>query len=58
MRFPGQYEDAETGLYYNRYRYYDPADGMFVSPEPLGVAGGSGYYGYHELIQPEDARHP
>lgn len=46
LRFPGQYEDAETGLYYNRYRYYDPADGMFVSPDPLGVAGGSGYYGY------------
>ncbi len=39
-RFPGQYEDAETGLYYNRFRYYDPLTGQYVSPDPVGLTGG------------------
>ena len=33
--------DEETGLYYNRARYYDPALGRFVSEDPIGLAGGS-----------------
>jgi RHS repeat-associated protein len=37
LRFPGQYHDAETGLSYNVERYYDPADGRFRSPDPLGL---------------------
>ena len=32
-RFQNQYEDRETGLYYNRYRYYDPALGTYISPD-------------------------
>lgn len=40
-RFPGQYEDAETGLYYNRFRHYDPQHGAYVSLDPIGLRGGS-----------------
>ena len=38
LRFPGQYHDDETGLYYNVYRYYDPATGRYLSQDPLGLA--------------------
>jgi RHS repeat-associated protein len=41
LRFPGQYHDAETGLHYSLYRYYDPATGWYLSPDPLGVVFGS-----------------
>ena len=44
IRLQGQYEDGETGLYYNRYRYYDPHAGRFVSQDPLGMAAGSNPY--------------
>jgi RHS repeat-associated protein len=37
LRFPGQYHDAESGLHYNVYRYYDPSTGRYVSPDPLGL---------------------
>ncbi|MDP9930421.1 RHS repeat-associated core domain-containing protein [Variovorax paradoxus] len=40
IRFQGQYFDEETGLHYNRHRYYDPASGRFVSQDPIGLAGG------------------
>ncbi|MFJ8690497.1 DUF6531 domain-containing protein [Micromonospora wenchangensis] len=40
LRFPGQYFDAETGLHYNRFRYYDPATARYLSPDPLGLCGG------------------
>lgn len=39
FRFPGQYEDAESGLHYNRFRYYDPADGRYISADPIGQTG-------------------
>jgi len=35
FRWPGQYEDEETGLYYNRFRYYDPESGEYVSQDPI-----------------------
>lgn len=36
----GQYEDRETdGLYYNRFRYYDTNSGLFISLDPIGLAG-------------------
>lgn len=40
FRYPGQYEDVETGLYYNRFRYYDPTVGMFISQDPIRLKGG------------------
>ncbi len=39
--FPGQYLDEETGLFYNRFRYYDPGVGSFISPDPIGLRGGA-----------------
>jgi RHS repeat-associated protein len=35
FRYQGQYEDAETGLYYNRFRYYSPDEGMYISQDPI-----------------------
>ncbi|TDR42424.1 RHS repeat-associated protein [Tahibacter aquaticus] len=46
IRFEGQYFDAETGLHYNRFRYYDPDIGRFVSQDPISVWGGSNTYQY------------
>ncbi len=46
IRFQGQWEDAETGLYYNRFRYYDPGSGGYLSPDPIGILGGLQSYGY------------
>jgi RHS repeat-associated protein len=46
FRFQGQYEDAETGFYYNRFRYYDPSIGAYLSQDPIGLAGGFELYNY------------
>ncbi|MDE9545426.1 RHS repeat-associated core domain-containing protein [Xenorhabdus bovienii] len=46
FRFCGQYEDEESGLYYNRFRYYHPQTGQYLSPDPLNLAGGLNPYGY------------
>ncbi|CAM5372476.1 hypothetical protein MAUB1S_06378 [Mycolicibacterium aubagnense] len=48
-RFPGQYEDAETGLYYNRHRHYDPLTGQYASPDPIGLEGGDRPQGYVDV---------
>lgn len=45
-RFAGQYEDEETGLYYNRFRYYDPTEAAYLSRDPIGLFGGIALYGY------------
>ncbi|MDI3291662.1 RHS repeat-associated core domain-containing protein, partial [Polyangium sp. 15x6] len=45
-RFAGQYADEETGLSYNRFRYYDPTLGQYISPDPIGLEGGLGQYAY------------
>jgi RHS repeat-associated protein len=37
LRFPGQYDDPETGMHYNNQRYYDPVTGSYLSPDPLGL---------------------
>jgi len=39
FRYQGQYEDIETGLYNNRYRYYSPIEGIYISKDPIGIAG-------------------
>ncbi|MDY5938610.1 MAG: RHS repeat-associated core domain-containing protein [Phocaeicola sp.] len=46
FRFQGQYEDGETGLYYNRFRYYDPNTGTYISQDPIGLQGGMQLYAY------------
>jgi len=46
LRFPGQYVDSETGLFYNYFRDYDPAVGRYVESDPVGLAGGVNTYGY------------
>ena len=46
IRFQGQYMDQETGLHYNRHRYYDPEVGRFISKDPIGFAGGLNVYQY------------
>lgn len=46
LRFPGQYEDTETGLYYNYYTDYDPMLGRFVQSDPIGLNGGLNTYAY------------
>ena len=55
-RWPGQYEDEETGLYYNRFRYYDPEAGRYISQDPIGLHGGFQAYGYvHDPLTWVDA---
>ncbi|WP_408063542.1 RHS repeat-associated core domain-containing protein [Vibrio nitrifigilis] len=46
LRFQGQYFDAETGLHYNRHRYYNPNAGRFITIDPIGLAGGLNNYQY------------
>ncbi|WP_299434329.1 RHS repeat-associated core domain-containing protein, partial [uncultured Maribacter sp.] len=41
FRYQGQYEDSETGLYYNRFRYYSADSGTYISQDPIGLAGGN-----------------
>jgi RHS repeat-associated protein len=46
FRWPGQYEDEETGLYYNRFRYFLAGSGCFTSIDPIGLNGGLRLYAY------------
>ncbi|WP_353171880.1 RHS repeat-associated core domain-containing protein [Acinetobacter rudis] len=56
IRFQGQYFDEETGLHYNRYRYYSPYVGRFISKDPIGLLGGFNVYAYAQnSIQWTDA---
>nr|WP_080395307.1 MULTISPECIES: RHS repeat-associated core domain-containing protein [Pseudomonas syringae group] len=41
-----QYFDAETGLHYNRHRYYNPGTGRFLTPNPIKLAGGLNNFRY------------
>lgn len=40
LGLPGQQQDSESGLHYTRFRYYDPADTRFLSPDPWATVGG------------------
>ncbi len=46
IRFPGQWFDEETGLHYNRHRYYDPRIGRYISADPIGERGELNFYRY------------
>ena len=46
LRFPGQYADSETGLFYNYFRTYQPNQGRYTQNDPIGLAGGWNRYGY------------
>lgn len=46
IRFQGQFQDPESGLHYNRFRYYDPDATQYLSPDPIGLEGGLRPQGY------------
>ncbi len=47
LRYPGQYADVESGLYYNYYRSYDSQNGgRYMQADPIGLAGGWNKFGY------------
>ncbi|MCZ8785962.1 RHS element core protein [Escherichia albertii] len=45
-RLPGQQYDDESGLCYNRNRYYDPLQGRYITQDPIGLDGGLNPYPY------------
>ena len=46
LRFPGQYYDQQSGLYYNHNRYYNPELGRYMEPDPTGLEAGLNPYSY------------
>ncbi|EMA3755653.1 RHS domain-containing protein, partial [Salmonella enterica] len=46
IRLPGQQYDEESGLYYNRHRYYSPGQGRYITQDPTGLKGGWNPYQY------------
>jgi RHS repeat-associated protein len=46
LRYPGQYYDTETGLFYNWNRYYDPSTGRYGRSDPIGLNGGYNSFSY------------
>jgi RHS repeat-associated protein len=46
LRYPGQYYQAETGLYYNYFRDYDPQTGRYLESDPIGLRAGVNTYAY------------
>ncbi|MFE8647286.1 RHS repeat domain-containing protein, partial [Sphingomonas sp. NCPPB 2930] len=50
IRFQGQQYDKETGLHYNRFRYYEESSGSYINQDPAGLAGGINKYKYARNI--------
>ncbi|MGP4912597.1 RHS repeat-associated core domain-containing protein, partial [Hafnia alvei] len=46
IRMQGQQYDEESGLHYNRHRYYDPTIGRYITQDPIGLRGGVSFYSY------------
>ena len=46
FRYSGRDYDSETGLSYNRSRYFDPSAGRLLSADPIGFGGGINFYSY------------
>ena len=46
IRMQGQHYDEESGLHYNRHRYYDPMQGRYITQDPIGLRGGWNLYAY------------
>ncbi|HDX6368683.1 TPA: type IV secretion protein Rhs, partial [Escherichia coli] len=46
LLYAGQWQDTESGLCYNRFRYYEPETGMYLVSDPLGLLGGEQTYRY------------
>ena len=46
LRYAGQYQDNESGLHYNLFRYYEPEVGRFTTQDPIGLRGGLNLYQY------------
>jgi RHS repeat-associated protein len=46
FQYTGRDYDPETGLRYYRARYYDPANGRFLSEDPIGFGAGMNFYSY------------
>ncbi|MER45314.1 RHS repeat protein [Salmonella enterica] len=46
IRLPGQQYDEESGLHYNRHRYYSPGQGRYITQDPIGLMGGWNLYLY------------
>ncbi len=58
LRYTGREQDADTGLYYYRARYYDPQDGRFLSEDPLGFAAGDVNFYVYVGNNPVNANDP
>ena len=46
FKYQGQYYDSEVELCYNRFRYYQPETGRYISEDPIKLLGGFNVFEY------------